>query len=348
MSLEDSIHKQVKNHMGPKAHYGFAALERPMSFHIYKQWLQKGHHGSMNYLVDHADMKEKPQRLLPRAQSALVVTKNYLPHPAPFPSSDKKALSLRTALYAKGQDYHHFFKNQLHQLSQSLKLEFPQEEFLSFTDSAPVLERDLAYRAGLGWFGKNTCLIHSQKGSLFFIGEIYTSLKINAFAPLHPDRCGNCTRCIDACPTQALSHSHHRELDARKCISYLNIESRSLAPHPLHGKMNDWFFGCDICQAVCPWNEKVFGRVIKEEQILKKKVTNSLIEDLRWILSSSNKSLERTLQNSPLSRAKGLGLKRNAIVLIANLKIQTLKEDVSNYAQHKRLKGVAQWCLNSL
>ena len=330
-------------HMESFTHYGFAKLEKPLTFHIYRQWLKKGYHGSMNYLVRHANIKETPQQLAPRARSAIVVAQNYFPHPS---STPKVLPSARTALYARGQDYHHWFQSHLDQICQSLRSDFPGEEFLSFTDSSPVLERDLAYRAGLGWVGKNTCLIHKQHGSLFFIGEIYTSLKLEPFTPLQPDHCGNCTRCIEACPTQALTKE--RELDARKCISYLTIESRNLHPHPLHRKINDWFFGCDICQTVCPWNEKAFGETLKVEQVSKEEMKEDLVKDLRWILSSSNKSLQKKFKGTPLSRAGGLGLKRNAMVLIANLKIQSLADEVLNYTNHKRLGTLAKSCLQAL
>ena len=342
---QEVLNSKIKNYMENFTHYGFAKLEKPMSFQVYRQWLQKGYHGSMNYLTQHSDFKEKPQRLVPRAQSAIVVAQNYHPHPHPHPYSNTP-LSLRTALYARGRDYHHWLKSDLDQICQSLKSDFPDEEFLSFTDSSPVLERDLAYRAGLGWVGKNTCLIHRQHGSLFFIGEIYTSLKLEAFTSPHPDHCGNCTRCMEACPTQAITKE--RELDARKCISYLTIESKNMEPHPLHKKMNDWFFGCDICQTVCPWNEKVFGTTIKAEQVSRQEMIDPLVEDLKWILSSSNKSLQKKFKESPLSRAGGLGLKRNAIIIITNLKIHDLFDEVSKYTNHKKLGELAQSCLHSL
>ena len=319
----------------------FCALEKPISFHIYQQWLKEGYQGSMNYLAQHCELKENPQKLVPRAQSAIVVSESYLPHPQtkthPLPST-------RKALYARGEDYHHWFHEKLDQVCSALKKEFPEEEFVSFTDSSPVLERDLAYRAGLGWIGKNTCLIHKKHGSLFFIGEIYTSLKLEPLATPHPDHCGNCTRCMDECPTQAITEE--RKLDARKCISYLTIESRDFSPHPLQEKMNDWLFGCDICQTVCPWNEKVFGpSLIKSEQVSQKEVTDSLVEDLRWILSSSNKSLQKAFKKTPLSRAGGLGIKRNALIVISNLQIQSLKEEVSKYIEHERLGELARRCL---
>ena len=162
-----------------------------------------------------------------------------------------------------------------------MRKEFVNQQFLCFTDSAPVLERDLAFRAGLGWIGKNTCVIHPQHGSLFFLGEILTSLQLHSETPQMADFCGTCDRCIQACPTQALSV---RKLEASKCISYWTIEARMDAPEALRPKFGDWFFGCDICQTVCPWNEKAFG-------LSKKPITQpspaEMIPDLRWILTTS-------------------------------------------------------------
>ena len=330
--------------MEPFTHYGFASLEKPMSFHIYQKWIEKGYHGDMSYLAKHTSLKENPQKLLPQALSAIVVAQNYLPHPKK--RTTQPLAHLRTALYAQGDDYHHWFKSDLNQVCNLLKVDLPNEEFLSFTDSSPVLERDLAHKAGLGWVGKNTCLINKKHGSLFFLGEIYTSLNLEPILTKHPDLCGNCTRCIDACPTQAIIEP--REIDARKCISYLNIESKNMNPHPLHKKMKDWFFGCDICQTVCPWNEKVFGQALKPKSFSKEKNKEPLIQDLKWILLSSNKFLRKKLQHTALSRSGAIGLKRNALIIITNLQLYELTEEVSKYSNHERLGELAQTCLKEL
>ena len=315
-----------------------------MSFHIYQQWIEKGYHGDMSYLAKHTSLKENPQNLLSKALSAIVVAQNYVPHPKK--RTTQPLTHLRTALYAKGDDYHHWFKSDLNQVCNLLKADFPNEEFLSFTDSSPVLERDLAYRAGLGWVGKNTCLINKKQGSLFFLGEIYTSLDLEPILTKSPDHCGNCTRCIDACPTQAIIGP--KEIDARKCISYLNIETKNMNPHPLHKEMKDWFFGCDICQTVCPWNEKVFGQALKPSLSSEEENKEPLIQDLKWILLSSNKSLRKKLQHTALSRAGAIGLKRNALIIITNLQLYELTKEVSRYRSHERLGELAQTCLKEL
>jgi epoxyqueuosine reductase len=276
------------------------------------------------------------------ARSALVVVQNYLPHPQPlgtFPF-----VNPRTARYARGGDYHSWFKSKLSDIARELQDNFPHETFLALTDSAPVLERDLAARAGLGWVGKNGCVLHPKRGSFFFIGEIYTTMaQDGAHPPLIPDFCGKCTRCIDACPTQALVAP--RVLDARKCISYWTIEAKSSAPPGLREKFGDLFFGCDICQEVCPWNGKIWGDRGRTEP------ANSrvgLIEDLRLILESSNKNLERQTRGTALQRAGGKGLKRNALVVIGNLILEELRPTVEKISLEETYAELAGWCLNKL
>ncbi|WP_413613404.1 tRNA epoxyqueuosine(34) reductase QueG [Bdellovibrio sp. HCB-110] len=328
------------------SHFGFTSLSKPLSFEFYKEWLNQGLHGDMKYLEDHAPIKEDPRSKWPRAQSALVFAIPYFPHPEK--KQDFPLKQARVSLYAQGMDYHFWFKERMASLCKKLQELMPNEEFLPFTDSSPVLERDLAKRAGLGWVGKNTCLIHPKKGSLFFIGEIYTSLKLQTeVAPL-PDFCGTCTRCIDICPTGALLEP--RKMDARKCISYLTIESRQVPPENLREKIGDWFFGCDLCQTVCPWNQKIFkGQLSIEQNLnLSKESEDLLIEDLRYILSASGKKIGRVFLGTPLARAGSFGLKRNALIVVANKKIKSLKEEVTALLEHDKLGELAAWTLDRL
>lgn len=321
-------------------HFGWARLERPLSMDIYRGWLEAGHHAGMEYLRDHAEMKENPQQLAPRARSALVVARSYAEHPYP---QNEFPRALRTALYARGEDYHIHFKSELEEVAEELRSQYPGEEFLCFTDSAPILERDLAYRAGLGWFGKNTCLIHTEHGSLFFIGQILTSLSVEANKTPLPDHCGTCDRCIQACPTGALEP---RKLDANKCISFWTIEAREAAAPEIRVKTGNWFFGCDICQTVCPWNEKVFGR--ESMRAAPEQTTADLHEDLRWLLTASHNEIARKCKLSPLSRARPLGLKRNALVVIANQRLREMRPLVEKLTAEPRLKELAEWTLNHL
>ncbi len=328
------------------SHYGISSLSRPLSFELYENWLSEGLHGNMEYLVTHAPIKEKPQMKWPKARSALVFAVPYYPHPAPAASSPLK--EARVSLYTQGYDYHHWFKSMLQTICDELKALLPEEEFIPLTDSSPVLERDLAYRAGIGWIGKNTCLIHPQNSSLFFIGEIYSSISLSLEAkPIH-DFCGTCTRCIDICPTGALTEA--RKLDARKCISYLTIESREVPPLELREKIGDWFFGCDLCQTICPWNQKAFKNQLSIEKVETKTLAQEklLEEELRWILSSSGKQIERSFQGMALSRAGGFGLKRNALVVTANRRLSSLKNEVEGLLNHPKLGELAEWALAKL
>lgn len=326
------------------AQFGFAELTTPISIGLYEEWLAKGYQGEMTYLARHLEDKKNPVRLLKRARSAIVVTENYVPHPS---SKDDWPLSnsTRVAAYARGVDYHHFLKEKLTRLIDKLKTEFPDDEFVSFTDSGPVLERDLAARAGLGWVGKNTCLIHRKEGSLFFIAEIYSSLTLPVAQIEIHDHCGTCTRCLDACPTGALKAP--RELDARRCISYLTIESRENPPEELRASIGDWLFGCDICQTVCPWNIKAKGReaLSSLEPSRDEQGRSELIQDLRFLLTSPNRALERAFQGTPLFRSGGVGLKRNALIVTGNLVLHELEDSVRALSEHPKLGELAQWAL---
>ena len=319
---------------------GVTPLQPALSLNRYQSWLKKNFHGDMAYLKDHLPMKLDPQQLVPNAVTAIVVSHDYFPQVPgaqdfPLPAS-------QVALYAQGTDYHYWFKAKLQDLAARLTKLFPEQVFFPATDSAPILERDLAYRAGLGWVGKNTCLIHKTQGSLFFIGEILTSLKTEATPQVSPDHCGTCRRCIDACPTAALNED--RELDARRCISYWTIESRELPPQELRQQFAGWLFGCDICQTVCPWNEKVFGTELQQRSI-KHATDPQLISELRLILTTSNKQLDRLLASTPLSRAGGRGLKRNAMVVAANHSITELVPEIKAFLSHPKLSDLAEWTL---
>lgn len=323
-------------------HFGFAQMGRPQSIDQYKTWIESEKHADMEYLKSHLSVKETPQLKWSWVKSAIVITNNYVAHPKP----QEFLKGLRTALYSQGEDYHFWFLKQLTDLSSELSNQYPHHQFLAWTDSGPILERDLAYRAGLGWVGKNTCLIHPKKGSLFFIGEILTDLEIPTATLPVPDFCGTCTKCIDICPTKALKP---KELDARLCISYWNIEAKAVASPELRSKMNDWFFGCDLCQTVCPWNQKNHSKNLLDQTVQFTSPNQDSLATLQWILSSSNGELERQLKNSPLIRARGFGLKRNALIVIGNLRLKELKSDVESFKlKNSRLSELAGWTLQQL
>lgn len=344
MTLSSEIESRLKR--AGFEQVGFAELSTPLTIQMYEEWLSEGHHGDMDYLVRHLPEKREPTRLLKRAKSAIVVTKNYVPHPEPvenFPLSS----SSKIATYARGRDYHYFLKNRLSSVIAELKALCPGEEFVCFTDSSPVLERDLARKAGLGWIGKNSCLLSKNEGSLFFIAEIYTTLAPPVLAQLEQvDHCGTCTRCLDACPTGALLAP--KKLDARLCISYGTIESRKIPEESLRVKFGEWLFGCDICQTVCPWNLKIERDQKRPPAAPPPPAREELVRDLRFLLTSSNRALERAFAGTAMSRAGGFGLKRNALVVAGNTKARELRHEIEAYLGDAKLGELAQWTIRSL
>lgn len=327
------------------SHAGATRLSIPLSFDRYENWLAQGHQADMKYLEEHAKYKESPTTWQPLAQSAFVFAFPYVPHPEPAATFQEA----RTALYSQGRDYHHWLKEKLSRVVDLLKIDFPEHDFFIHTDSSPILERDLAYRAGLGWFGKNTCLIHPKHGSLFLIGEILSSLQVDSqIAPVH-DFCGTCTRCLDICPTKALVEP--RVLKSDRCISYLTIESRNLPDENLRPAMGDWLFGCDLCQTVCPWNQKAFktaGLKVDTLLPLTEAQRRNLSEELREILTASHNQTQKRLKGTALSRAGAKGLKRNALVVIGNQKLKELRSEVEKLTQDEFLGELATWSIGEI
>jgi epoxyqueuosine reductase len=212
------------------------------------QWLARGYAGTMRYLHRQAKRRKDPRLIAPQARAVVVVLDNYYQ-----PDTDAQCRPPRIARYARGEDYHRVTLRRLQQLGSYLK-ELGAQLARSFADAGPVPERELAQRAGLGWIGKNTMLIRPESGSYFFIGSIFTDLALRFDAPFELDRCGSCTRCLEACPTQALVEP--RVLDATRCISYLTIEHKGPIPESLAARFDGYAFGCDICNEVCPWNQR--------------------------------------------------------------------------------------------
>lgn len=326
------------------------SLNKPLTIKFYKNWIANRQHGDMNYLENHLPLKEDPTQLHQSLKSAITIAFHYFPEIKPY----ELHVPARAALYAQNEDYHFWLKEKLTASITYLQKQFPNEYFAPYVDSGPVLERDLAYQAGLGWFGKNTCIIHSQKGSLFFLAEILTSLEVKEKIPLHEDLCKNCTKCIDICPTEALSAD--KQLNASKCISYLTIESKTVAPVELRSKIGDWFFGCDMCQTVCPWNQKKLNVLLPDDSKKSKELITTMspekekdLEDFfRTILDSSNKKIQKMFYGTPMLRSGGFGLKRNAMVVIANRQMHSLKPFVEKYVNDPKLAELASWTLSQL
>lgn len=212
-----------------------------------EDWLNRGYQGKMGYMANHFDLRTDPTRLVPGARTVISLGCNY--HNPDLPAD---TAAPRVSQYAYGEDYHRVVRRQLKALFHWMKEQYGQIEGRVFVDSGPVLERDWARRSGMGWVGRHTLLINRDIGSYFFLAELIIDLPIEPDAPIR-DYCGTCTRCIDACPTEAISPSGYL-LDGSKCISYLTIELREAIPAAFQDQLENWVFGCDICQAVCPWN----------------------------------------------------------------------------------------------
>ncbi len=262
-----------------------------------EQWLLQGNHGQMGYLANHFDKRLDPCLLVPGAKTVISLAFNY------YPENDQISNGkLKIARYAYGEDYHHVLKEKVRQLVKELEKTYGTFEGRIFVDSAPVMERQWAQKSGLGWQGKNTLLLSKNVGSYFFLAEIIGNWAIEPDGPT-TDHCGTCTRCIDACPTQALSPYH---LDASKCISYLTIELKDQIPAEFDGKSEGWIFGCDICQEVCPWNR--FSKPHAEPKFN----AQSSWENIKWE-EITEEIFQKLMEKSPIKRTKFDGLKRNIL-----------------------------------
>jgi epoxyqueuosine reductase len=275
----------------------------------FDEWLARGYAGDMHYLPRAADKRRDTRLPVPGTLSAIVVAMNY---GGASPSGP-------IARYARGDDYHDLLLAKLRSLHHWLADELGRTVHgKAYVDTGPLLERDLARRAGLGWFGKNTNLINPEIGSFFFLGALLVDLELEPDAPFEADRCGTCTRCLEACPTQAFAAP--RMLDATRCISYLTIELKGEISEPLREPMGALLYGCDICQDVCPWNVS-FARELKEPALapraeLQDKDARALA---REILSMDDATFRTRFRGSPMKRAKLRGLKRNAAVVLGNI-----------------------------
>jgi epoxyqueuosine reductase len=264
-----------------------------------EQWLKQNYHGKMSYMEGHFDKRLNPALLVDGAKSVVSLLLNY------FPDKMQNEDSPQLSKYAYGEDYHFVIKDKLKTLLAFVQSEIGEVSGRVFVDSAPVMDKVWAKRSGSGWMGKNTNIIHPKAGSFFFIAELILDLDLQADGPIK-DYCGTCTRCIDACPTDAFVAPY--VLDASKCISYLTIELKdAIIPGDFKGKMSDWMFGCDICQDVCPWNR--FSTPTKENRFLPHanllEMNRSDWQDL------SSEVFSALFKNSAVKRTKLEGLKRN-------------------------------------
>ena len=264
-----------------------------------EDWLNKGMHGNMQYMENHFDKRIDPRKLVDGAQSVITLLFNY------FPKEQQREDAPRISKYAYGQDYHEVIRGRLKTMLQRMQEHIGPVQGRGFVDSAPVLERAWAQRSGLGWIGKNGNLIHKQAGSFFFIATLITDIELEYDGPVG-DYCGSCTRCLDACPTEALVAPG--VVDGSKCISYFTIELKDqLIPDKMKGQFDNWMFGCDICQDVCPWNR--FAQAHEEAEFTPvPAVLNFSTRDWEELTEEAFKEIFR---HSPLKRSKFAGIRRN-------------------------------------
>ncbi len=265
-----------------------------------ESFLKNNYHGKMSYLENHFDLRVDPRKLVPNAKSVITLLLNY------YPNESQDINSPKIAKYAWGMDYHDVIKEKLKALFAYINQHFGQVDGRGFVDSAPVLERTWANKSGLGWIGKNGNLINKQAGSFFFIATLICDLELEPDPTFKTDHCGTCTRCIDACPTDAIIDN--KKIDASKCISYLTIELKDqLIPDAFEGKMDNWLFGCDVCQDVCPWNR--FSKPHTEQAFkAHKEILNLSSQEWEALEESTFNTL---FKHSPLKRSKWKGLQRN-------------------------------------
>jgi epoxyqueuosine reductase len=263
-----------------------------------KEWLNDGRHGDMQYMGNHLEKRINPQKLVDKAKSVISVIYNY------YPSHTQQEATYKISKYAYGKDYHFILKDKLRSLFSYLQGIIPEVQGRAFVDTAPVMDKVWAQKAGLGWIGKNTNLINPRLGSYVFIGELIVDIELDYDTPIK-DYCGNCRKCIDACPTGALTGPY--QIDASKCISYITIEKKGELPSEFQNKMNKWIFGCDACQDVCPWNRKAIPHQTEE---LKPHPDLLKFKDEDWENLTKEKFNE-LFRKSAVKRTKYSGLKRN-------------------------------------
>ena len=265
-----------------------------------EKWLQKGMHGTMSYMENHFELRVDPTQLVPGASSVITLLLNY------YPEADQPENAPRIARYAVGKDYHLVIRERLNTLLDRLRETIGEIQGRGFVDSAPVLERSWAQQSGLGWIGRNGNLINRKIGSYFFIATLITDLELRADDPYAKDYCGHCTRCIDACPTDAILPD--KVVDGSRCISYYTIELKDqLFPESMKGRFENWLFGCDTCQEVCPWNRFASPATVPDFHPLPELLNFTTKE---WEALTEERFRE-IFRYSPLKRAKFSGSKRN-------------------------------------
>lgn len=321
---------------------GIAPAAPADGFDRLRDWLARGFAGEMDYLNRHQEAHRHPMSILPEVRCVVMVAMNYkkaedgeergregkvenkekssselelpdqLPSILPLSPTTRRPLSGRVARYAQGDDYHDVLRARLKQLLTWLQTQAPGCRGRAVVDTAPLLERDFARRAGLGWFGKNTMLLNKRLGSYFFLGALLLDGELTPDPPNLPNHCGTCTACLDACPTQAFVAPG--TLDARRCVSYLTIELKGAVPEELRPGLGDWLFGCDVCQEVCPWNRKAPAST---EPAFQPRADLETLDPIE-LLGLSEAAFRQYFQGTALTRPRRRGLLRNAAMVLGN------------------------------
>jgi epoxyqueuosine reductase len=318
---------------------GVTGPEPPPHLDDFHEWIQEGYQASMDWITSERSLKRRsdPRTILPECRSILVLASPY-----PAPRGNLKGGNI--AAYALNQDYHEVLTERLKELMDYIEdLAGKPVPNRWYTDTGPVLEKELAMRAGLGWIGKNTVLINRVLGSYFFISEVLLGIDLNTDPPITETFCGTCTRCLDTCPTGALRKPY--TLDANLCTSYLTIEHRGAVPEELRPKMGDWVFGCDICQLVCPWNKpgQEAESILEEFQPRPELVTLDLTQEL----GLSQQEFSARFKGSPVKRTKRRGYLRNVAIALGNCGGEDALPALEQALEDKEplVREAAEWAL---
>ncbi|MCB9950546.1 MAG: tRNA epoxyqueuosine(34) reductase QueG [Planctomycetaceae bacterium] len=320
--------------------FGVTAAAHPETLPYFHRWLELSCHGEMTYMERRRDAYSHPEHVQQGVRSIIVLGATYNP-PVPVAAGQP-----RIAAYARGNsDYHNVLRSKAQELSATIHEAAPTARTRIAVDTAPLLERDFARSAGLGWFGKNTMLINKRLGSCFFLVAVLTDLALPVDEPHHASHCGSCTACIEACPTGAIVAPY--ELDARKCISYLNIELRNVSvPEEQREALGEWVFGCDICQEVCPWNRKAPAASVPELAAAESLADHPVTD---WFSLPEN-DFRRFVAGTPLERQGRDGLLRNAAIVLGNLGDQRAVPTLRLAAETEGtlVAEAARWALHCL
>lgn len=296
-----------------------------------QDWLAKSFHGDMNYMESHGLKRSRPELLIPGTIRVISARMDYLPEKSDLMTLLDHPKTAYIARYALGRDYHKLIRKRLERLAQQIREEIPETQYRVFADSAPILEKPLAEKAGLGWQGKHTNLIHAKAGSWFFLGTIYTNLPLPLDQP-STNHCGSCQACMDICPTKAIIGPY--QLDARRCIAYLTIEYHGIIPEVFRKPIGNRVFGCDDCQIVCPWNK--FAKVTKESAFLPRAALNNpaLLELFSW----DEKTFLKNTEGSAIRRIGFISWQRNLAIALGNAK----PDDLILTALQEKLKEAGE------